>query len=406
MQEPPTGQGPIDPQGAFTPPPPPGGAPGPGAVPPPQFQSPPGRPPMGPPPFMGPPMMPPPYPYPYPPPPPQKSGKSFARVIFTTLAGLVLSGSLLLNVYLLMIAGILNAGSAQRENTLEKGDLNNRIVVLPVNGLIDEKLFEQTNKHLKQLADDQRLKALILEVNSPGGSVTASDEIYQAILNFKTKSGKPVIIYQRGLAASGGYYISCAGDYIVAQRTTMTGNIGVLLPRYNLSAMLDKWGIKDTTIRSEKSPFKNIPSMTQPDTPEGDAYLKAIIDSAYDQFAAVVESGRKQALIKAGKTVTEVANGKIYLADEALSIGLVDAVGEIDAAVAEAVRQAKLAGVRPHVIRIEDQPSLLELLGGESRTGLAPPTGQGGLEINALKIDAGSLRELMVPRLMYLWDGN
>src|SRR5690349_12616952 len=117
MQEPPSGQGPIDPQGAFTPPPPPGG--GPGSVPPPQFQ-PPGRPPMGPPPFMGPPMMPP--PYMYPPPPPPAKGKSFARTIFTTLAGLVLTGSLVLNVYLILFSGILAVGNSQRESTLDKGD--------------------------------------------------------------------------------------------------------------------------------------------------------------------------------------------------------------------------------------------------------------------------------------------
>lgn len=409
MQEPPSGQGPIDPQGAFTPPPPPHG--GPGSVPPPQFQQQfqqSGRPPMGPPQFMGPPMMPPPqFMYP-PPPPPQKGGKSFARTIFTTLAGLILTGSLILNVYLILFSGILAVGNSQRENTLDKGDLNNRIVVLPVSGIIDEKQFEQVNKHLKELTDDKRLKALIIEVNSPGGSVTASDEIYQAILTFKAKAGKPVVIYQRGLAASGGYYISCAGDHIVAQRTTMTGNIGVLLPRYNLSTMLDKWGVKDTTIRSDKSPFKNIPSMTQPDTAEGDAYLKAIINDAYDQFAAVVKAGRQPALTKAGiKDVKEVANGKIYLADDALANGLVDTVGELGAAVAEASRRAGLGATKPSVIRIEEQPSLLDLLGGQSRSGVTPPVGQGGgIEINALKLDAGNIRELMVPKLMYLWDGN
>jgi protease-4 len=402
MQEPPTGQGPIDPQGAFTPPPPPhAGGPG---MPPSQFQPPPpGRPPMGPPPpFYGPP------PFMYPPPPPPSKGKSFARTIFTTLAGLILTGSLVLNVYLIMFSGILAVGNQQRENTIEKGDLTSRIVVLPVSGIIDEKLFEQVDKHLKELADDKRLKALIIEVNSPGGSVTASDEIYNAIMTFKAKAGKPVVIYQRGLAASGGYYISCAGDHIVAQRTTMTGNIGVLLPRYNVSTMLDKWGVKDTTIRSDATPFKNVPSMTQPDTPEGDAYLKAIINDAYDQFAAIVKAGRGPALAKAKVVdVKTVANGKIYLADEALKLGLVDAVGEMNVAIAEATRRANLGTAKPTVIRIEEQPSILDLLGGQSKSGIQSPVGNGGgIEINALKLDAGNIREMLVPRLMYLWDGH
>jgi protease-4 len=362
---------------------------------------------MGPPPYFGAPM-PPQFMYPPPPPPPPgRSGKSFARTIFTALASIIFVGSLVLNGYLILFSGILNVAGGQHENTIDKGDLTSRIVVLPVSGIIDEKMFEKVDKHLKELSTDKRLKALIVEVNSPGGSVTASDEIYQSILAFKAKAGKPVVIYQRGLAASGGYYISCAGDHIVAQRTTMTGNIGVLLPRYNLSAMLDKWGVKDTTIRSEKSPFKNIPSMTQPDTAEGDAYLKAIIDDAYDQFAAVVKSGRQPALAKAGKGVKDVANGKIYLADEALTNGLVDTVGELSAAIAEATRRAGLGATKPSVIRIEDQPSLLDLLGGQSRSGLTPPVGQGGgIEINAFKLDAGNIRELMVPKLMYLWDGN
>ena len=387
MQQPPSGQGPIEPQGAFSPPPPPG------AGMPPSPQMPPGgRPPMAPPPFYGPPM-----PFMYPPPKPPKE-KSFARAIFTTLATTIFSISLLMNLYLLAFSGMFRGEGLQRETTLEKGDVANRIVVLPISGIINDDSYEQVHKKLKTLADDKTLRALIIEVNSPGGSVTASDEIYQAILNFKAKAGKPVIIYQRGLAASGGYYISCAGDYIVAQRTTMTGNIGVLLPRSNLTGMLDKWG---------NSPYKNVESMTQPETPEAKAYLKAIINSAYDQFADVVKAGRGAALEKAKiADVKQVANGKIYLADEALKNGLIDQIGDMSAAIAEATRRAGVSN--PAVIELKERPSLMELLGGEGRTPIAPPSGKGGtsVEINALKLDASGVRDLLTPRLMYLWDGN
>jgi protease-4 len=391
MQQPPTGQGPIEPQGAFSPPPPPGAGMPPG-----------GRPPMAPPPFYGPPM-----PFMYPPPKPPRE-KSFARAIFTTLATTVFSVSLLLNLYLLAFSGVMHGEGLQRETTLEKGDAMNRIVVLPISGIINDDSYEQVNKKLKTLADDKTLRALIIEVNSPGGSVTASDEIYQAILNFKAKAGKPVVVYQRGLAASGGYYISCAGDYIVAQRTTMTGNIGVLLPRYNLSEMLNKWGVKDTTLKSDNSPFKNVESMTQPETPEANAYLKAIINAAYDQFADVVKTGRAAALDKAKiKDVKEVANGKIYLADEALKNGLIDQIGDISVAIAEASRRAGVSN--PAVIQMKERQSILDLLGGESgHTPIVPPTGQGSthVELNALKLDASGARDLLTPRLMYLWDGN
>jgi protease-4 len=390
MQEPPTGQGPIEPQGAFAPPPPPSPGMPPG-----------GRPPMPPPPFYGAPM-----PFMYPPPKPPKE-RSFARAIFTTLATTIFSMSLLLNVYLIAITSVRSAAGLQREDTLEKGDANNRIVILPVSGIINDDSYEKVNKQLKTLADDKTLRALIIEVDSPGGSVTASDEIYQAILNFKAKAGKPVVIYQRGLAASGGYYVSCAGDYIVAQRTTMTGNIGVLLPRYNLTGMLDKWGVKDTTIKSDNSPYKNVESMTQPETPEANAYLKAIINAAYDQFADVVKSGRGAALEKAKiGDVKQVANGKIYLADEALRIGLIDQIGDISVAIAEASRRAGVSN--PAVIKLKEHTSLMDLLGGDSgHTPIAPPSGSSGnLEINALKLDASNMRDLLTPRLMYLWDGN
>jgi protease-4 len=401
MQEPPSGQGPIDPRGAFSPPPPPGAG-----MPPSQPPLPGG--PGAPPPFYGPPMMMPPMMYPPPPPPPRE--KTFARAIFTTLATTILSLSLLLNLYLLLFSGIFNGDGMQREVTVAKGDLNNKIVVMPVTGIIDDASYDLVAKRLKTLEADKTLKALIVEVNSPGGSVTASDEIYQALLAFKASAGKPVVIYQRGLAASGGYYISCAGDHIVAQRTTMTGNIGVLLPRYNLAQMLDKWGVKDTTLRSTHSQFKDVPSMTRADTPEETAYLQAIIDDAYNQFADVVQTGRQAALAKAKVAdVKQVANGKIYLPDEAIKNGLIDQVGDLPVAIAEAARRANLGTTKPNVVRLKEPPGLLDLLSGQSRHGQSPlPSTQGGgsLELNALKVDAASVSELLTPRLMYLWDGN
>src|SRR6185369_7448337 len=159
MTQPPLGQGPIDPQGAFTPPPAPGGLP-------------PKMPPLPPQGNYGQPM------FMMPPPPPPAKGKSFARAIFMTLATTVFGISLLLNLYLLMISGILHAKDMQRETVIEKGDLTSKIVVLSVNGIINEKSAEAFRKQLKTLEDDKTLKAIVLEVDSPGGSVTASDEIY------------------------------------------------------------------------------------------------------------------------------------------------------------------------------------------------------------------------------------
>jgi len=196
------GPGPIDPQGAFSPPPPPPGG------------APPKLPPM-PPGYVGPPV------YMMAPPPPPPKGKSFARAIFMTLATTIFGVSLLLNLYLLMISGILHAKDMQHETVVEKGDLTSKIVILTVDGVINEKSAQAFRKQLKSLEDDAAVKAIVLEVDSPGGSVTASDEIYHDLMNYKAKFGKPVVVSQGSLAASGGYYISCAGDVIIAQPTTL-----------------------------------------------------------------------------------------------------------------------------------------------------------------------------------------
>lgn len=345
-------------------------------------------------------MMPPPGFYPKPP-----REKSFARAIFMTLATTIFGLSLALNVYLLMISGIMNASDTQQQKIVEKGDPLNRILVLSITGIINDEAYESFHKQLKTVEEDKTAKAIVVEINSPGGSVTSSDQIYRDILKFKAKTGKPVVIYQNGLAASGGYYISCAGDYIVAQRTTLTGNIGVLFMRYNVSEMLSKWGVQDVTLRSQKSPFKNAESITRPEDPKAAAYLQAIIEDAYQQFSKVVADGRSARLKEKGVTVDAVADGRIYTANEGLKVGLVDELSDdADAAYREAAKRAGQLS-NPQIVRIKDTPSLRELLGAKGGINPVGAT-SAGLELNAIKIDAGSLQEMLLPKIMYLWDGN
>jgi len=389
MSQPPPGQGPIDPQGVFSPPPAPGSAPG-------AFSQ---RPPMPPPGYYPPMQM-------MMPPPPQKGGRSFARAIFTTLATTIFGISILLNIYLIALSGIVSGNGLQQETVIEKGDLNNRIVVLSVHGIINDKSAEKFRKQLKSLEDDTTCKALVVDVDSPGGTVNASDEIYHQLLLFKAKKGVPIIINQGALAASGGYYISCAGDYIVAQPSTWTGNIGVLLPRFNVSKLFEKWGIDETTLKATGSPYKNAETMFKPETPEANAYLQAIVDEAYGQFRDVVVKGRGAAL--KGK-IEDIANGKIYTSDQALKLGLVDLVDYPEAAYAIAAKRAGLT-VKPMIIRMKDTPSILDLLGARSGVGPAGSSDTapdlGSIDFRGTKIDAGMVYDLLTPRLMYLWNGG
>jgi protease-4 len=406
IPQPPPGQGPIDPRGAFQPPPPPGGG-GAGGFHTQQFQPqmPPGMPPgmpMGP---GGPMMMPPPPMFYPPPPPPKRSGGGFARAMLVTFATVLFGASLTLNIYLLALTG-LAGGSGSHSTSIVAGDPKQKIAHVPIKGIIMDEAYERFDRMMKSVEADGDVKALVIEIDSPGGSVTASDEIHNRITKFKKdKPNVPVVVSMAGLAASGGYYVACPGDYIFAQPTTLTGNIGVLMPQYNVHELFEKWGIKETTVESTGAPFKNAGSMFQAENAEHRKYIQDIADKAFAQFKDVVAKGRQSKLTK---PLGDIANGKIYMAGDALALGLVDKVGYINDAYDHAATQAKLNNRT--IVKYHDPPSFMDaLLSGKAsvstgaRGGGAP--GQ-TIQVNGVNINAGDLHELMTPRLMYLWRGE
>lgn len=394
VPQPPPGQGPIDPRGAFSPPPPPAGGP--------QF-GPPHSAPQGPPPGYPPMMMPPP-PMFYPPaPPPQRS---FVRGIFTTLAMSIFGLSIALNVYLLFATALMSGSKHIKQETLTEGNLNEEIAVVPVSGIIRGETYKEFDRLVTQAEKDSNVKALILDVDTPGGEVGASDEIYQRILKFKAEKAKagmtaPVVATMGSLATSGGYYVSCAADYIVAQPTTLTGNIGVIMPRYNISKLCEKWGIEETTIASTGATFKNAGSMFQPEKPEDRAYIQNLIDQTFAQFKTVVTTGRGTNL---KGTIDSIANGKVYTAGDAAKLGLIDKIGYLSDAVAKAAKMASLS--KEHVVRYEEPPSLFDLLG--SKSNLPAPGASGNVTVNGVNVtlDPKLIQEFTTPRMMYLWQGN
>jgi len=388
IPQPPQGQGPIDPRGAFgaPPPPPPGYRPG-----PPMQQPPPGMQPMPP---MPPMMMPPPMFMP----PPQKE-RSFARAIFMTLATTIFGLSLAANVYLLLFSGLMSGASSARQATIVEGDPTERIAVIPVDGLIANEASQQFARFMKTAEADKNVKGLVIEIDSPGGTVTASDEIHHRIMEFKkARPGVPIVASMGSLAASGGYYIACATDYVFAQPSTMTGNIGVLFPRYNVSRLADKWGIEETTLASTGAPYKNAGSMFKPEKPEDNKYFQDIIDKSFTQFKTVVQNGRGP---KLSKPLDQIANGQIYLGPDALALGLVDRIGYIDDAYAHASQGLK----KPQVVRYHNPPSLFEALGSKSNVGPigASTSGTGGVNV---QFDPTKVQEMLTPRMMYLWRGE
>ena len=217
---------------------------------------------------------------------------------------------------------------------------------------------EHTARLLKQAAVNPNIKAVVVHINSSGGSVVASDRIYRMLLDFE----KPVVIWMDEMAASGGYYIACGGDYIFAHPSTLTGSIGVISRFLRVQELMDKVGVEAEVIAS--GPGKDIGSPFREMTDEERALWKGIINETYDGFVEVVAQARHLPLEK----VRELADGRIYTGRQALEAGLVDAVGTLDDAIAKAAELGGITG-KPEVIELKSEPGLLEMLYGfQART--------------------------------------
>ena len=265
-----------------------------------------------------------------------------------------------------------SASSAVYEEEYVSGEGPTKIAVVPVEGEIasaDSTVAgtqptatpEGLVDALQQAKDDESVAAVVLEVNSPGGGVTASDEMHQSILDFKRSSGKPVIVSMGDTAASGGYYISTAADKIVANETTLTGSLGVFIPLLNFSEAAQKYGVAQEYIKSGK--FKTMGSSWKDLTPEERKIFQSIVNEEYDRFVQVIVEGRGLP----EERVREIADGRIYSGEQAKELGLVDSFGSLDEA-AEISRN--LANVEEAtVVRYVQSPTFVQTLLAR----LAPP---------------------------------
>ena len=179
---------------------------------------------------------------------------------------------------------------------------------------------------LRQAEEDPAVAAVVLEVNSPGGGVTASDEMHQSILDFRESSGKPVVVSMGDTAASGGYYISTAADRIVANETTLTGSLGVIFSLTDFSELADDYGVEQEVVKSGE--FKDMGSSFRNLTPEEREILQSIVDESYNEFVSVIVEGRDLP----EERVREIADGRVYSGQQAKEIGLVDSFGGLDEA--------------------------------------------------------------------------
>lgn len=237
----------------------------------------------------------------------------------------------------------------------------NQIAALELEGVISD-----SKDFIDQLKEyGGRSRAVVIRINSPGGGVAASQEIYEAIKKFRSESKKKVVVSMGSVAASGGYYVACAADKIYANPGTVTGSIGVIAEWYNYGDLL-KWA-KLQSIVIKSGALKDAGSGTRPLTEEERVYFQNLISNMYNQFVSAVARSRKMNEEK----VRQLADGRVYTGQQAKSDGLVDEIGTYQDAIAEAGRLAGIQGTPKVMSPAKKTFSILDVLLGDSRSALS-----------------------------------
>ena len=259
--------------------------------------------------------------------------------------------------WMTMFILILKSGFAPGDTEVVRGT-GDKIALVEITGTILSS--DETVRQLKKYREDRSIRGILLRVESPGGGVVASQEIYEEVRKTR-ESGKTVVVSMGALAASGGYYVSCGASRIVANRGTLTGSIGVISEFFRIDPLLSKLGIEANTIKSGKlkdagSPFRE---MTAADK----AYYQALMDGVHRQFIAVVENERGLD----HDSLLAIADGRVFTGEEAVEIGLVDTIGTFEDALSIA---GELAGVRGEPTLVKERKrglTLFERLLGETK---------------------------------------
>jgi len=244
----------------------------------------------------------------------------------------------------------LASGPGPLEETRISGKGRDKLLLIEIGGFLsgeprgtsllgDERpsLVSEVAEIVRKAEGDPHVKGVVLRINSPGGTVTASDTLYHELLAYKQRARVPMVAHILDLGTSGAYYIAQAADRIVAQPTTVTGSIGVIMIRPSFSELLGKIGVETAQIAS--GPYKGMGSPFNPLDDNERALFQAVIDDLYGSFVDAVVAGRPSL---SRERILELADGRIYTAAQAKSAGLVDAIGYLDDAVAELRESAGL----------------------------------------------------------------
>ncbi len=253
-------------------------------------------------------------------------------------------------------------GSFKEDIYYQDESAGSKLAIVFVEGVITGKsspyrpsMEEVAIDQIKHATEDESIKGLLLYLNTPGGEVTASDKIYHAAKQF-SETGRPVVAYMDTVAASGGYYIACAADEIIATETTITGSIGVILGGYNAKELFDKVGVKSQSFKS--GPFKDTLSMTREMREDEQVYIQSLVDEMYNKFAGIVSDARD---IPMDTLKNGIADGRIFQGTTAKEVGLVDENGYIEDAIEALKTRAEITDAT--VVQYYTERGINDILG-------------------------------------------
>jgi protease-4 len=308
------------------------------------------------------------------------------------------------------------------EELVVQGERGPKILLLDVEGVLSESPEERrfaadrestvarVVSQLELARDDDDVRAILLRIDSPGGTVTASDVLHHEIRRFAQEREIPVLAQLMGLAASGGYYVAMAADAVYAHPTTITGSIGVIFTGVTFAGLLEKLGVENQTVKSGDR--KDTGSPLRRMTPAERAQMQSVIDDLHARFREVVVAGRARAGLTPER-VREVADGRVYTASQARELGLVDGIAYLQDTIDEAKRRLGVTEARIILYRHDDEvedPNIYSraLLGHaheRARPSLATGAGSGVPDEIRVRLQLGPESPVRGPAFLYLWPG-
>jgi protease-4 len=270
---------------------------------------------------------------------PLKSKRSFGKIFLLFLGG----------IFLFMIVSSI-IGSFFSDGLLES---DNQIAIVEIQGMISQS--RETVRQLRKFQYDPKVKGIILRIDSPGGAVGPSQEIYNAVARIREEGGKGIYASLGSVAASGGYYIASAADTIFANPGTLTGSIGVIMAFSNVQDLIEKIGIRPEVIKS--GAFKDAGSPVRPISSKERKLMQNLVDDVHQQFVEDVAKGRNLSVEDVGR----LADGRVYTGRQAFELKMIDHMGGLQDAIDQLAVQAGIEG-SPHIVQEEEKVPFLDWL--------------------------------------------